>query len=148
MERNDWSSTTQKFAPAMRMEMMMDRITTLLVVDDDPQVCLLMERCLKEHFNEVFTATNPLDGHAILEARRVTHVLADLRLGGQTDGAAFATFWKREFSCVERTVIFTAGDVREVGAYDRATPPKEIDAVVSKVDGLDAIVAALLGDAP
>lgn len=129
----------------MAMSMMQRRV--LLVLDDDPQVCRVMERCLKDRFEEIFTETNPIRAHAVLETQRVTHILADLRLGGEADGAAFVTFWKREFSHIERAVIFTAGDVHNVGVDGCERFAPEIDAIISKVDGIDAIIAALIGDA-
>lgn len=117
----------------------------VLVLDDDPQICLLMERCLRGHFDTVLTATDPNCAHQLLEEKSITHVLADLRLGGQADGTMFLVLWKREFPCIKRAVIFTAADVRDFMENSPAALAQEIDAIVSKLDGIDEIITALLG---
>jgi DNA-binding NtrC family response regulator len=133
---------------SMNISMMMKRRRTLLVIDDDPQICRLMERCLCEHFDEIITTTDPITAHAILEERRVTHILSDLFLGASADGITFLTLWKREFPHIERAVIFTAADMQAARADLRVRPCSAgyVDAVVSKADGINAIIAALLGE--
>ena len=126
------------------------RITTvvpprvLLVVDEEAQVCRLMQRCLGAYFDEIHTAAEPVSACRILEEKRVTHLLCEHFLGGTIGGAELVRFARWEFPSIERAVIFTAGDLLEARA--RITGP-EINAVVSKMDGIDAIVAALLGKA-
>ena len=116
----------------------------LLVVDEEAQVCRLMRRCLGEYFDEIHTAAEPVSACRILEKKRVTHLLCELHLGGAMSGAELIQFARWEFPSIERAVIFTAGDLLEARA--RITGP-EINAVMSKTGGIDAIVAALFGKA-
>ena len=116
---------------------------SVLVVDEDAQVCRLMERCLKEYFDKVYTAAAPFSASHILGKQRVTHLLCEHFLVGAINGAELIQFARWEYPSIERAVIFTAGDLSEARA--QGTAP-EIDAVVAKMDGIDAIIAALLGD--
>ena len=129
-----------------RMEMKQSRAMwkirkrhVLLVVDDEPQVCRLMERQLGEYFDEIITETNPNKVSEILGHRGVTHVLSDFNLHSTADGVHFVTGWKREFPCIERAVIFTALDLCDLEI------PEEVAAVVSKDDGVEPVIDALLG---
>jgi CheY-like chemotaxis protein len=115
----------------------------VLVVDDSDQICRMMKRRLAPFFEKVFTAADPKEATRILEEHEVTHVLCDFDLGtgvgeGDATGYLFVTLWRREFSNIERAVIFTGADP------GRLARPEEVDAVVCKADGPEAAVEALL----
>jgi CheY-like chemotaxis protein len=134
------------FFSLMSMTMAMTNVTekkSVLVVDDSDQICRMMKRRLTPFFEKVFTAADPKEATRILEEHEVTHVLCDFDLGtgvgeGDATGYLFVTLWRREFSNIERAVIFTGADP------GRLARPEEVDAVVCKADGPEAAVEALL----
>ncbi len=129
--------------------MQMKKKRTVLLVDDEPQICRLMERCLAGSFDEVIVAHNALDAFELLKQKRVTHILSDLFF--ETPGNSFASIclWRVLFQSIERCVIFTAADVQGVKAAQEKMFPHTadaVDAVLSKMDGVDAVIEALLGE--
>ena len=112
---------------------------TLLVLDDDPQLCRLMQRTLSPYFDKVLLSVDPLKANHIIESEAVTHLLADLNLEGTANGIVFLTFWRREFASIKRAVLITAYDTTDLAL------PEEVDAVVSKTDSVDVLLHALVG---
>lgn len=114
---------------------------TLLVLDDEPQIGQVMQRCLKNYSDKILYAETPVSAYKILEKNEITHLLSDLELGDAESGMDFVVFWRREFTCIERVVIFSGHlDVSKMKA------PPEVDALVSKNSGIESIIAALSGE--
>jgi CheY-like chemotaxis protein len=131
----------------MRIEMKENVIPrkTVLVVDDNEQICRAMSRRLGPLFDEVFVATDPREAARILEDSFVTHVLCDFDLGfgiglESVTGYGFVQCWRREFPEIRRTVVFSGTDL------SRLEKPREVDAVVRKTEAPDMVVEALLGE--
>ena len=133
--------------PGQRRETMklrgLSKKKNVLVVDDYNQISRLMERALRTSFDAVFTASDPADASRVLEKHHITHLLCDLHLeaGRGTErvtGFTFIEFWRRQFPDIERAVVFTGADIEPL------KKPSEVDAVVSKAEGMDAVIAALM----
>ena len=115
----------------------------VLIVDDYDQITRLMKWALRSSFERVFSASDPAAATRILENHDVTHLLCDYCLGvgggpAGVSGFTFVEFWRREFPGIERAVIFTGADI------ERLKKPVEVDAMVSKAEGMDAVIAALM----
>jgi DNA-binding NtrC family response regulator len=137
------SRLEMKMSPATRIKR-----RSVLVIDDEPQICRLMERCLAERFDEVIVSEEPHAAYEILQHKRVTHILSDLFFNTENSFASLC-LWRVLFPSIERCVIFTAADVPSVKKIQRGLFPHTADAVdrvVSKMDGVDAIIDALLGE--
>jgi CheY-like chemotaxis protein len=111
----------------------------LLIVDDEPQMLRLMQRFLKNCFDEIFCITDPVAATGILENNKITHVLCDFDLDSTANGMDFVVLWRREFPFIERAVIFSGA----LNLHKLKAPP-EVDAVVSKNDGIETVRAVLL----
>jgi CheY-like chemotaxis protein len=138
------SRLEMKMSPATQLKKL-----TVLVIEDDPQICRLMKRCLAGSFDEVITAGDPNTALEILRQTHVTHLLSDLFLKPTKDSLASLTLLRFLFRNIERCVIFTAADVQSVEEAQKSMPfhsQETVDAVVSKMDGVDAVIKALLGE--
>ena len=128
----------------MKMEcrMKMEK-PTVLVVDDYTQLSRLMARVLSSSFDKVYTTDDPKEAEQILKTHKITHLLCDLYLGAcsnleSVSGITFVEFWRKRYSRIQRAVIFTGADTT------RLKIPAEVDAVVSKADGVQRVVEVLL----
>jgi CheY-like chemotaxis protein len=111
-----------------------------LVVDDDVQVCRIVARLVGTVFDEVLTTTSPDEASEILKHHAVTHLLSDFDFGegAQTaTGFDYVVRWRRQCPTIERAVVFTGADLSGIPR------PAEVDAVISKVDGVEAILEHL-----
>lgn len=109
-----------------------------MAVDDSEIVLKSFRRVLSQGFDEVFTASNPIEAEAVLQQCQVTHVVCDFHLG---DGVPFGTElisdWRRRFPCIQRAVI-VSGSLR-----DEIVPPPEVDAVLGKPVTMAELIEAL-----
>ena len=130
----------------VKMEMKMKMIPKAkekliaLIVDDNAQICLALARLIGTDFDEVLTTTSPGEGEEILKHHAVTHLLSDFDFGegAQTaTGFDYVVRWRRQCPTIERAVVFTGADLSGIPR------PAEVDAVISKVDGVEAILEHL-----
>jgi CheY-like chemotaxis protein len=122
---------------------------TVLVIEDEPQICRLMERCLAGRVEEVLIAADPNTALEILKQKHVTHLLSDLFLQPAANTLASLTLLRFVFRNIVRCVVFTAADAQSVEEAQRRMPfhsQETVDAVVSKMDGVEAVIDALLGE--
>ena len=112
----------------------------LLVVDDESTVCRAICRILRSRFADIQSACTPEEAVAVLDSRRVTHVLCDYRLGaGQPTGTELVQRWRSQHPSIERAVILTGVEVTQLEA------PGGVDAVVPKASDPTDLADILLG---
>ena len=100
----------------------------ILVIDDDPDMCLLLRRFLQRHNFDVSDVTSGKKAIAWLEQNVPDLILCDLRLddmSGREVLAAVKEKWpKLPFIIITGySDIKTAVDVMKLGAYDYVTKP-------------------------
>lgn len=100
----------------------------ILVIDDDPDMCLLLKQFLTRHHYEVQTAHNGRLGLETLYSFRPDLVMTDFRLG-DFDGGELLSRIKEKFPKVPVIIITGYSDMRiatnmmRQGAYDYITKP-------------------------
>ncbi len=102
----------------------------VLVVDDDPTVCELLDDYLSANQYRVFTAANGVEARAVL-AEQVPHiVILDIGLPGE-DGLSLARFIREQYD-IAIVIVSGAGDTvdrivgLEVGADDYVGKPFDL----------------------
>ena len=113
----------------------------LLVVDDNGYVADATMRLFATRFDKVFMATGPNEATQILEENIISHILCGLSLGEDAErlpGIMFSSFWRSEFSSIERIVVFSTEDITD------QTIPYDVDAIISETTSPDGIAKALL----
>lgn len=121
--------------------MMMKKI---LVIDDDPDICLLLQRFLKRHDFEVVAVNSGTSGLAALEKEAFDVVLTDFRLGDM-EGSAVLQSIKAQSPTLPVIVITGYSDIRmavnviKLGAFDYITKPLFPDEILLTIKrALDA----------
>lgn len=100
----------------------------ILVIDDDPDMCLLLRRFLQRHHFEVADVTSGKKALQWLETNKPQLILCDLRLEDMNGSDVLAKV-KSTMSDVPFIIITgysdvkTAVDVMKLGAYDYVTKP-------------------------
>lgn len=100
----------------------------ILVIDDDPDMCLLLRRFLQRHSFEVADVTSGKKALQWLEQNKPDLILCDLRLDDMTGSELLANV-KPNLPGVPFIMITgysdikTAVDVMKLGAYDYVTKP-------------------------
>jgi CheY-like chemotaxis protein len=109
-----------------------------LVIEDQPEVIRVVVRALKGHFKEILTTSDPYEVPVLLEKHQVTHVVSDCNLGDDLPlTIELIPGWRRACASIVRIVLFSGTDFQ-----DQPIPP-EVDEVVDKGDGPDALLKAL-----
>ena len=99
--------------------MIKDKAISVLVVDDEALVRLATKSLLEDAGMMVVEASNYADAIAILEtSQNIDVLLTDIRMPGELDGLALATFTNERWSSVKVMVI--SGD-RETTQSDIPT---------------------------
>lgn len=117
---------------------------TILVVDDEPLIRLVIADYLRDCGYRVFEAGSPDDAVAILQADlRIDVVFTDLELPGRSSGLELARWIRRRFP--EMRVILSSGPYSAAelaGELCEAGPPivkpYDSDAVAQRIRGLMA----------
>ena len=116
----------------------------ILVIDDDPDICLLLQRFLKRHDFEVVAVNSGTSGLAILEKEAFDVVLTDFRLGDM-EGSAVLQSIKAQSPTLPVIVITGYSDIRmavnviKLGAFDYITKPLFPDEILLTIKrALDA----------
>lgn len=110
---------------------------TILVVDDDPKVRLMLRRCLESDGHVVFEAEDEVSTHGILKSEDVRLVTLDLQLGA--DSGLEIAKRIRQTSNVPIIIVTGQSDVidrvvgLEVGADDYITKPFHVREVLARV---------------
>ena len=111
---------------------------TILVVDDEPELCRALSKLLGRNGYKVFTAGNGEEGLVILRQERIHLVLSDLqmpRMGGlDLLRAAQVISPSTEFVIITgHGTIETAVEAMKVGAYDFIEKPFSITTTLKVV---------------
>ncbi len=106
----------------------------ILVVDDDPFICGLVEECLREDGHEPWCVTDPVAALAEAERFRPDLVVTDLMMPG-LDGAALITALRTQ-GVAAPMLVLTAVPERAAGL--------DVDAVLAKPFDLDHLCAAVM----
>ena len=110
----------------------------LLIVDDEIEICRLLERSLARDFDQVHTAGSAADANAILEQHAVTHVVCDLYLGrGEPLGDELIRTWKQSWRTIQYAALFTGSTYEKDHTYER------VDHIFMKPRGFDDLIALL-----
>jgi two-component system response regulator HydG len=110
----------------------------ILVIDDDPDICLLLKRFLSKNTFEVEIAANGKAGLDKLDAFRPDLVMTDFRLG-DIDGGELLVRIKEKFPQVPVLVITGYSDIKvavnvmKQGAFDYITKPLFPDEILVTV---------------
>jgi two-component system response regulator HydG len=100
----------------------------ILVIDDDLDICNLLDRFLSKNGFNVQTAFSPGNAYNLIESRSYDVVLSDFRLGN-TDGKDILQKVKQKDPTTQIIIITgysdikTAVDVIKMGAFDYITKP-------------------------
>jgi two-component system response regulator HydG len=129
----------------------------ILIIDDDTDMCMLLNRFLTKNGYEVDTANSGLRGIEKFKEINFDIVLCDYRLGDKKDGKDVLIEIKK---INPQTVVLiitgysdikTAVDVIKLGAYDYITKPlipDEVLNVLSKVVNQSSLVSDNLKEGP
>lgn len=107
----------------------------ILVIDDDPDMCLLLKRFLQRHQFEVIDVTSGKKALQWLETETPSLILCDLRLEDMTGSEVLAQA-KEKVPNLPFIIITgysdvkTAVDVMKLGAYDYVTKPLYPDEIL------------------
>ena len=113
----------------------------LLIVDDEVDLCSMLEEHFKDHFNgETFTATTPGEALRLLEELQPEGMLLDLNLRSRLNG--FDVLGRAaEISPGTKVIIVTGSNDFEsvakamaLGAVDYITKPYSVDYLEETVD--------------
>lgn len=116
----------------------------ILIIDDDPDICLLLQRFLKRHDFEVVAVNSGTSGMAALEKEAFDVVLTDFRLGDM-EGSEVLQSIKAQSPTLPVIVITGYSDIRmavnviKLGAFDYITKPLFPDEILLTIKrALDA----------
>lgn len=117
--------------------MAQDRPSTVLVVDDDPEILSLVALVLEEEGYDVQTAADGAEALALLQRRRPNLILLDMKMPVM-NGWEFARAFHAKFNSRLPIVVLTAAaDARkaaeEIGAVGWIGKPFDLDALVNIV---------------
>src|ERR1700750_313171 len=108
---------------------------TILIIDDDRDMCLLLKRFLTRHGYEVLEAYNGNKALELLESTELTLVMCDFRLENM-EGNVLLGKIKEKYPHLPVIIITgysdikVAVEVRKVGAYDAITNPLVPDEIL------------------
>jgi DNA-binding response OmpR family regulator len=106
----------------------------LLIVDDDAELCEMLQEHFEKHFDcEVLTAGSPREALQLLETERPEGMLLDVNLGARLDG--FDVLARaRELSAGTKVIMVTGVNdfdsiekARDLGAVDYVTKPFTVE---------------------
>ena len=113
----------------------------VLVIDDDPDLCLLMESILKFAGYNVRRCTNPLLIGSILEKTSPRMILMDMLLSG-TDGRDVCRSLKQSSDYASMPIMMISAHpdaelaCRDAGANDFLGKPFDMDEFLSKIEAV------------
>src|SRR5262249_1369518 len=110
----------------------------ILVVDDDKDMCFLLERFLSKHGFEVIMCFNGKRALEVLDEQNISLVLTDFRLQDM-DGKTLLTKIKKSQPDLPIIIITGYSDVKiavdviKIGAFDYVTKPLFPDEILVKI---------------
>ena len=113
----------------------------ILVVDDNKDICLLIENILVSEGYEVKTCCSPLEFDSILNIKKPKLIITDLLMSG-FDGRTLTKEVKKnpENNDIKIMMMSAHPDAakicKDIGVDDFLSKPFEIDVLISKVDNL------------
>jgi DNA-binding response OmpR family regulator len=115
----------------------------ILVVDDEPSICLAMKDYLEHAGYHVDSAHEPHEAEALLAPGRYAVVIADLRLSAREPTGGLRLLRRVRESCPgTRTVLLTAYGSPEAEAEARRMG---VDALLAKAAGLREVAGVVRG---
>ncbi len=110
----------------------------LLIVDDEIDICKLLERSLRGDFEQIHVAGCAADADAILASHPVTHVVCDLYLGsGDPLGDELIRRWKQRWPTIQYAALFTGSTYEKDHTYEK------VDHIFMKPRGFDDLIGLL-----
>jgi DNA-binding NtrC family response regulator len=91
----------------------------LLVVDDELEICRMIEKTLARSFDEIHTATTTAEAEPVLKTNTVTHLIVDLYLGKDEPlGNDLIQSWRARYSSIQFAALFTGSSVDDKPDYE------------------------------
>ena len=118
-------------------------MATILVIDDDPQICELLEQTFREEGHVVFSAYNGEEGIRLYRQHLPEVILLDI-LMPEKEGLETIRDLRREFPQVMIIAMSGASDATKInllqlahrlGAQYRLTKPFQLEDVLELVNG-------------
>jgi DNA-binding NtrC family response regulator len=111
---------------------------TILVVDDERQICDLLQDFLTQEGYQVFTATNGVEAISLGKQERLDLALVDIKMPGMDGIEAFCELKnvKKDMEVIILTghgTLRTAKEAMRLGAYDYLTKPFDLRLVKSVI---------------
>ena len=84
----------------------------LLIVDDEYEICRMLEKTLKNFFAKIYISSNAAEAEAVLDEHGVTHIIVDMYLGaGEQLGHELIQAWRVRYPNIRFAVLFTGSSV-------------------------------------
>lgn len=116
----------------------MFRTATLLVVDDEPELCEILAEYFGDHGFTVITATSAEEARSLFNGQTPDLALLDIRMPGE-DGLSLARWIKEQHKRVGIIMLTTAADVvdrvvgLELGADDYVPKPFDLRELLARI---------------
>lgn len=98
----------------------MGRAKTILVIDDDPEICQAMESILSDNGYEVMTATDTVRGEALLQQRKPDLLILDIMMATMQEGLDFAAKIKKKEGPYGLPILIVSGRPASEKGYQRS----------------------------
>jgi two-component system response regulator HydG len=113
-------------------------MSSILIIDDDIDICLLLERFLSREGFEAYACSTGTKGLEILKEKKIDVILCDYRLP-DGDGRTYLQKFKQVAPQVQVIIITGYSDVKiaidviKTGAYDYVTKPLLPDEILNTI---------------
>lgn len=111
--------------------------STLLIVDDEPDLAPLFRRFLRRHFQEILEAGDARKAEAQLGSHPVTHLVVDATLPGAEPGQALVQKWRAAVPSVRFAAVFSGSTALRGARF------AGVDGVYIKPEGFDELIEVL-----
>jgi phosphoserine phosphatase RsbU/P len=118
----------------------MDRPRTVLIIEDDPQVCMTMTAYLEDSGYTVLEAADGIEGLDVFARARPDIVLTDLRMP-RLDGYGVITALKRQSPATPIIAFTGTGDI---SAVDNALRLGASECLFKPIEDLGILEAAMV----
>lgn len=107
---------------------------TILIVDDEKEICELFQDVLTQEGYKVFTATNGVEAISLGKQNRLDLALLDIKMPGMDGIETFQELrkFKKDLEVIVLTghgTLNTAKEAMKLGAYDFLTKPVDLGLV-------------------
>jgi DNA-binding NtrC family response regulator len=112
----------------------------LLIVDDRKEILVPLQRLLSLHFEQVFTASTPVEAEAVLLHHRPRLLLCDNWLGDEyPPGTALIPDWRQRYPSLERVALMSGTPATAL------EPVSSADVVFEKPVDIDQLIDFFAG---